>query len=273
MDAITIKLYFPSGDPKRLRIGQITNWNGKAVAAPRTEFELFLDRNELQQAGVYILAGTDDSTGKQTAYIGEAEIIRDRLRGHKNKEWAQAFVFVSDGDTLTKGHVRYLEGRLIELAQAAGRAGVQNAQASGSKLPESDRADMEVFLGRIQQLLPVLGSDILVPILHSTEPKAGTAGDDLKCKIRNLVATGRRTPSGFVVFKGSQASLSERPSAKARHPYVTTLRQRLLAEGTLAPHGEHLIFTRDTEFTSPSAAASVVHGGGANGLTAWKREW
>ena len=166
-----------------------------------------------------------------------------------------------------------MEGRLIDLAQAAGRAIVQNAQASGSKLPESERADMEVFLGRIQQLLPVLGSDLLVPILHSKEPKAGTAGDDLRCKIRNLVATGRRTPSGFVVFKGFQASLSERPSAKVRHPYVTTLRQRLLADGTLAPKSDHLVFTRDTEFTSPSGAASVVHGGGANGLTAWKREW
>jgi hypothetical protein len=31
-------------------------------------------------------------------------------------------------------------------------------------------------------------------------------------------------------------------------------------------------FTKDTEFTSPSAAAAVVHGGGANGLTAWKDE-
>jgi hypothetical protein len=28
--------------------------------------------------------------------------------------------------------------------------------------------------------------------------------------------------------------------------------------------------TKDTEFDSPSAAAAVVHGGGANGLTAWK---
>ena len=76
-----------------------------------------------------------------------------------------------------------------------------------------------------------------------------------------------------MVFKGSQASLSERPSAKVRHPYVITLRQRLLADGTLARNGDHLVFTRNTEFTSPSAAASVVHGGGANGLTAWKREW
>jgi len=32
-----------------------------------------------------------------------------------------------------------------------------------------------------------------------------------------------------------------------------------------------LEFARDTEFTSPSAAA-VVHGGNANGLIAWRTE-
>jgi hypothetical protein len=32
----------------------------------------------------------------------------------------------------------------------------------------------------------------------------------------------------------------------------------------------HLVFAKDTEFSSPSSAAAVVHGGHANGLTAWK---
>jgi hypothetical protein len=31
-----------------------------------------------------------------------------------------------------------------------------------------------------------------------------------------------------------------------------------------------MIFTKDAEFSSPSAAAAVVHGGHANGLIAWK---
>ncbi|MEW6073382.1 MAG: DUF4357 domain-containing protein [Planctomycetota bacterium] len=34
--------------------------------------------------------------------------------------------------------------------------------------------------------------------------------------------------------------------------------------------GDGLVFTRDVEFASPSAAAAVVHGGHANGLLAWK---
>lgn len=276
LEAITIKLHFPSGDPKRLRTGEITNWNGKAVAAPRSEFDLLLARDELKQTGIYILLGTDESTGDVVAYIGEAEVLKDRLKIHKDKDyWVQAFAFVSAGDTLTKGHIRYLEGRLIDIAQAAGRAKLKNAQASGARLPESDKADMEVFLGRIQQLLPPLGADFLIPVLNTGERKAPASPEevDLQCRIKDIVATGRRTPNGFVVYKGSQASLSVRPSAETRHPYVLKLRDQLLSDGKLKEEAGAFVFTTDVEFSSPSAAASVVHGGGANGLTAWKRDW
>jgi Domain of unknown function (DUF4357) len=38
----------------------------------------------------------------------------------------------------------------------------------------------------------------------------------------------------------------------------------------LSEDGGRLVFTRNFEFASPSAAAAVVHGGHTNGLTAWK---
>ncbi len=46
MPSATIKLFLPHGDPKRLRTAEISNWSGKAVAAPRTDFEALLDREE-----------------------------------------------------------------------------------------------------------------------------------------------------------------------------------------------------------------------------------
>ena len=36
------------------------------------------------------------------------------------------------------------------------------------------------------------------------------------------------------------------------------------------PAGRHLTAPEDAEFSSPSAAVSIVHGGHANGLIAWK---
>lgn len=46
----------------------------------------------------------------------------------------------------------------------------------------------------------------------------------------------------------------------------------VLQQGALVQKANWLEFTRDTEFTSPSAAAAVVNGGNANGLIAWKTE-
>jgi hypothetical protein len=40
----------------------------------------------------------------------------------------------------------------------------------------------------------------------------------------------------------------------------------------LSVEKDHLLFNRDVEFSSPSAAAAVVHGGHANGLIAWKNK-
>jgi len=167
------------------------------------------------------------------AYIGEAEIIHDRLRQHKNKDfWVQAFVFVSKDENLTKTHVRYLEGRLITDAYAAGRMVVANAQNSGARLPESDREDMEVFLEKVHQLLPVLGSDVVTPILQRPSMNS-TQSEILLCEIKGLIGKGRRTATGFVVFEDSQAVLENRPSAAERHPFVVSLRDKLVADNAL----------------------------------------
>ena len=269
MSTATIKLYLANGDPKRLRTGEISNWSGKAVAAPRTDLDELLAREELQKPGVYILIGTDPDKGSSACYIGEAEIIRDRLKQHRTKDfWIHVIVFVSKDENLTKSHIRYLEGRLIADAQEAGRFQVVNSQTSGSKLPESDREEMEVFLGKIRQLLPVLGSDILTPRPQASDAAQGSA-NHMVCEIKGLKANGRRTADGFVVFKGSEAVMELRPSAPW-HPFVVKLRDELSGDGTLVGHEDHLIFTRDAEFSSPSAAAAVVSGGGANGLTMWR---
>src|SRR3989442_14555826 len=259
MTSATIRLFLPRGDAKSLRTGEISNWTGKAIAAPRTELDELLQREELDKAGIYILSGADPLSGSLHAYIGEAEVIRDRLKQHKSKEfWVSAIIFVSKDENLTKAHVRYLESRLLLEAARVGRFTLEQNQPGGSKLPESDREDMEVFLSRIRQLLPVLGSDLLIPIAQpASKPQSGGT---LFCRMKGAEGRGHRTPDGFVVLQGSTAVLQERDSAK-RLPYVVALRKKLTADGTLVQKDGFYQFTRDAEFSSPSAAAAVIGGG------------
>lgn len=268
MTSATIRLFLPRGDAKSLRTAEISNWTGKAIAAPRTELDELLQREELEKAGIYILSGVDPLSGSPRAYIGEAEVIRDRLKQHKGKEfWVSAVIFVSKDENLTKAHVRYLEHRLLVEASRVGRFTLEQNQPGGSRLPESDREDMEVFLSHIRQLLPVLGSDLLIPVAQPTAKQQ--SGGTLFCRMKGAEARGHRTPDGFVVLQGSTAVLQERKSAR-KWAYVVALRDKLIADGTLVQKDGFYRFTRDIEFSSPSAAASVIEGGSANGLIEWR---
>ncbi len=270
MPSATIKIFLVHGDPKRLRTAEISNWTGKAIAGPRTEFDSVLARDESHGSGVYFLTGNDPVTGMSAVYIGESEVVRDRIKNHLEKDfWNHIAFFTSKDENLTKAHIRYLEGRLIEQARQAGRSIVENSQGSGSKLPESDRADMEIYLEKIHQLLPALGVEVLVPTSARSEVKAEL--EILTCEIHDLKATAHLTPNGIVVLAGSGAVLEERASAQ-QYPWVINARQRLKDSGSLIEEAGHLKFVQDTEFSSPSAAAAVVYGGTANGRTAWKNK-
>jgi hypothetical protein len=196
---------------------------------------------------------------RQRVYIGEAEVIRSRIKSHLDRDfWKTIIFFVSKDENLTKAHIKYLEGKFIEMTKLTDRFELENTNSSGSRLPESDSADMDVFLAKVEQLLPVLGQDFLKPITKVTAlPKKSGI---LSCIIKKVRASGRPTENGFLVLKASEAVLTERPSVK-KYPYPSILRSQLISEG---------VFTKDYEFSSPSAAASVIHGGHANGLREWK---
>ena len=115
----------------------------------------------------------------------------------------------------------------------------------------------------------MLGVEVLVP---TTLNAAGiTEIETLSCEIKGLKATGHLTPNGIIVLAGSQAVLNERPSSQ-KYPWPLNMRHKLKDEGALTVKSDHLLFTQDVEFSSPSAAAAVIHGGHANGLTSWKNK-
>ena len=262
-DPLSIKIFLAKGSASSLRTAEISNWSGKAIACSRKELDELSKREEAIRPGVYFLIGNDIETGEPSAYVGEAEEVAKRLKQHMSKEfWNQAVAFVSKDENLTKAHIRYLEGKLIEIGNKSGKGVIQNNQSSGARLPESDQAEMDIFLDKILKLLPVLGTSLFsIP-----EVSTKKADDRLICKIKGLTAYGNRTDNGFIVYKDSEAVLDDRPSSVR-----TRVRRKLLAEkGILVEQGDRFVFSRDHEFTSPSLAAASIRGGASNGLTSWK---
>ncbi|MDC0934768.1 GIY-YIG nuclease family protein [Pirellulales bacterium] len=263
----TVKIFLIQGDFGSVKAAEISNWTGKALSGPRSQLDDVLQRAEASKPGVYFLTGVNPETGKDRVYIGEAEVIRSRIKSHLEKDfWKTVTFFVSKDENLTKAHIKYLEGRLIDGVKQAGRYELENSVSSGSHLPESDAADMNVFYERMSQLLPVLGHGFLKSFAKLTTL---VPDDLLYCEVKNVKATGRRTENGFLVFASSEAVLEERPSTD-KFPFARTLRNQLFTEDVLERHNDRLVFKTDYEFSSPSAAAAVVQGGQANGLREWK---
>lgn len=93
-----------------------------------------------------MLPGDDEeAVGNTRCYIGEADIVADRLRYHQREKefWDRVVVITSKDANLTKADVRYLESTLISLATQAGRVTLDNGTAPTiPALPEADKSEL-----------------------------------------------------------------------------------------------------------------------------------
>ena len=160
MSGKQIKLFLVDGTPGGIKTAEITNWTGHLVAGARSDLATLLHRDELGRTGVYVLLGDDESSVEGIrCYIGEADVIANRLRSHARDSdkdfWEQVVVVTSKDANLTKAHARYLESKLIGLANGARRSEVANGTAPPlPRLPEADAPDMDEFLAQLQIMLP-----------------------------------------------------------------------------------------------------------------------
>ncbi|HEY5435494.1 MAG TPA: GIY-YIG nuclease family protein [Candidatus Limnocylindrales bacterium] len=268
MGAATIRIFLADGTPLGIRLIEKSNWTGRAIDFARPDWVRARSRDDFGKPGVYVLTGVTDD-GLARAYIGEADVLVTRINQHFSgpgaKEfWTRAIAFTSKDENLNKAHVRYLESRLVAMAQAAKRAKIENSSAPAApSLSESDRAEAEAFLEEMLLVYPLLGVDAFTP----PPAKADDTRPLLYLKGRGITAQGRDTETGFVVYQGSKAAKMETGSL---HQYIRTQRAALLASGVLVDATDTLALAQDYPFSSPSTAAAVMLGAAANGRTEWK---
>ena len=156
----SVRIFVPSGEPEGPRVIEKSNWTGQGLVFPRSLYKESRAREELNRTGVYVLWGTDTSGQLPRAYIGEADVLLPRLDSHaKNKDfWTHALVFTSKDQNLNKAHVKYLEARLVELADNIKRCELDNGNnPTAPTLSEADTADAESYLTDMLLCLPIMG--------------------------------------------------------------------------------------------------------------------
>lgn len=268
----TIQIFLPSGDPRGIRVAEITTRIVRVIEVPRSRVADFLAMPEAKQVGVYFLIGESEDQESPQLYIGQSGVVGERIASHnKSKDfWNRTLVAVSLTNSLTQTHGLFLEWASIRDAIAAGRYGLENGNAGSQPYtPAPLQADCQEILETMGTLLATLGFPVFTPVGKkslSNEP----AGEQeyFYCKGSGANGTGLYTEEGFVVVKGSTG----------RRDSVTSIvgtaddrfRQRLVEHGVMKVEGSSVVFTKDHLFGSPSMAAVALQGRTANGWIEWK---
>lgn len=283
MNAKTIQIYLPDGNPRGIKVVELPSRTVKAIMIPRSLLLKAGEREELSNVGIYLLFSDEDP--KPFCYIGEAEDCFSRLKQHNNQKdwWTHAIAFVSTNQHFTKSHVRYLEYVAYQKALQAGRYALQNGNIpSQPHIHETVLADIADVFSTIRMLASLLGyplfdelgntrgKEVIKDALQTDSAVENNNSDNyIYLKAKGVEARGQYTEEGLVVFKGSQAAIETVQSAQ---PYLRSMREDLLAKHILELKDYHLEFLDNYVFSSPSFAASVVRGGASNGWFEWKYE-
>lgn len=279
----SIQLFLVDGSPNGLMIASIHGWTGSILLSNQSNFGRLLARPEVDRTGIYILHGPDpENPLKMRSYIGEADSVRERIAQSAGARafWEHAVVVTTSDEALTKGHVRYLEARLIEMVKSAGRVQLDNGQAPDAerrRLPEADRANMEAFLANLRIVLPTIGLDLLKPRPQANERAPIPSFDPFQTPSRTVFtinhksgvkASATEIDDEFIVLKGSEARKDTQNAGRG----YQTLKDELISQGVLAVAHDatKFVFVRDFGFSSPSAAAAIVLDRNANGRIEWK---
>ncbi|WP_242353926.1 GIY-YIG nuclease family protein [Anaeromyxobacter sp. SG64] len=271
MPGRAIRIFLVDGTPNGLKTAEIGLSTCKALVASRSALVALSGREESRRTGVYVLVGTDpEIPGRTAVYVGEGDDVLARIAKHDQGKdfWDRVVIVVSKDENLTKAHVRYLEARLVGIAQSAKRCTVFNSTTpNGGRLPEADTAEMEDFLEHVQLLMSTLGIQAFESVLGPHGLNHQRSAATFRVTGGGYDATADLVDNEIVVRKGSVARKKEAPSLQASSRAV---RKGLLASGVLKEGPDGYVFTQDYAFGSASGSAQAITGANINGRVVWR---
>ncbi len=271
-----INIRLLTGEPPRIRIAKKSYIDVQAILIPRGKLSQAEQHHEWNRLAVYLLLGESDEDAKPEVYVGRTDTAWERLRNHKYKKefWNAAIVILSNTeDGFSHDDIHWLEWRCIQKAKEIGRFRLFADHKPDA--PRLTKPGMCELFDALCLLVSVLGYAVFEPEEDIDPVPANGASisspptEAFYCRGKDADATGALVEDGFVVRENSIARLHISPaSGKTIEP----VRKKLRDCGVLVDEEDHLRFTRDHVFRSPSGAAMIVLGRAADGWIEWQNK-
>lgn len=291
--AKTIQIYLPKGNPRGLRLAEMTTRTVRLIEIPRIHIDDFFAMPEANQVGLYFLVGDTDSIDKPLLYIGQTGDLKRRLNQHHEKDfWTRAFVMLSTNNSMTQTHALYMEHKAIATAIEVGRYEIKNGNTGNRPhTPDPLKADCEELFYTLDVLLSTLGQPIFETLsisenkTYSTELASIVNNNDqvttnieiptieltppvFYYKVKDGDAQGYYDDDGFVILAGSLIRKAQTPHLPL---VIAKLRERLLDDGKLISINDRSYKLIENQlFKTPSGAGQMVSGRSSNGWVEWK---
>lgn len=136
LTAKTIQIFFPGGDPRGIRVAEVTTRIVQVLEVPRSLLGDFLKMPESGQVAVYFLFGESEDGAESKVYVGQTSDLRARLGNH-NKEkgfWERALILISRTQSLTQTHAQFLEWHCLQELRRAARYADANGNCPGKPI-------------------------------------------------------------------------------------------------------------------------------------------
>jgi hypothetical protein len=258
--------------PKHIKIN---NWSGEAFYSPRANLINILKQNEYEyfdfsSPGIYILkSDSSKDIYSEKIYIGQADVINSRIKQHLNsdKDFSEMVIFC--GDDLHITNIRYIESKLINMANDCNNAEIENGNSPNEpNIDIVEKETMDYFIEYIKLILPIIGFNFLKQnkIKNDKIDINKTAKYYLKSK-RRIVAKLIETNEGFIVLKDSEAS---KKVADSLGQAIINIRKKYIENKVLIEENGKYIFAENINFNSLSTAASVILGTRVSGPKYWQ---
>lgn len=277
--AKTIQIYLPSGNPRGLRVAEVTASTVKVIEIPRVHIKEFLAMPESAQPALYFLVSSNEEDSLPRLYIGQTDDLRNRLKKHNLEKdfWERAFAMFLTNNTLTKTHALYLEYKSIEKAKLANRYNLENCNGGSlSNISAATKSDCDYHFYLLNILLSTLGQPIFEELqVKEDDPIALDVANDssdiekqvFKCTTSLVDARGYYDNDGFVILKDS---LVRKKNFKSLSKSTRKIKRSLIYRKKLVEHNSKFyVLTENYLCKTPTVAAALVLGRSANGWSEW----
>mgnify|MGYP001620186459 CR=1 FL=1 len=254
-----IQIYFPQKDNVSLKEIRVVGWDMYLIVANRAHIEHI---EEVEQEAIYFLIGEDEKS-EQSVYIGKTTKIKSRLKQHnvdiEKVFWNTAYIFVNCKE------ITIIENKAITGAKQAKLFNVHNS-TKGEDFRANSIAEniADTYFSYINKIFEILNIEIF-----KSKTDLNTSGViELYLIGDKYDARAYFTDDQKVVVRGG--SKIRRDSTNAFTGWAKKTKSDFISDGLLVEQGNFYILQKDTEFKSPSSAASLIVGSPVNGWDYWK---